>query len=375
MTRAMFVLDSHCDTPSQILRLRDIGTDNTRGQVDFPKMRRGMVDGAFFALYTPSSLSHEGAMSAAIRLLSAVYDTLDANPDKAALALSPAQALRNKEKGLLSVFLGMENGAPVGKSLSLLRMFFRAGVRYMTLVHSADNDICDSCASVEKTWHGLSPFGREAVAEMNRLGMMIDVSHASDETFYDVIRYSASPVVATHSCCRALASHPRNMSDDMIRTLALHGGVIQINFYPVFLDDSFASILKDSGLEEKGESVEKAFIASPGDNAKREAWYKIQDALMALPRPSYKRIVDHIDHAVSVAGIDHVGIGSDFDGIDVTPSGLDDISGMPLIFEEMKARGYSPEDIAKVAGGNFLRVMEDVQRLKSETLGRGITQF
>lgn len=375
MTRAMFVLDSHCDTPSQILRLRDIGTDNTRGQVDFPKMRRGMVDGAFFALYTPSSLSHEGAMSAAIRLLSAVYDTLDANPDKAALALSPAQALRNKEKGLLSVFLGMENGAPVGKSLSLLSMFFRAGVRYMTLVHSADNDICDSCASVEKTWHGLSPFGREAVAEMNRLGMMIDVSHASDETFYDVIRYSASPVVATHSCCRALASHPRNMSDDMIRTLALHGGVIQINFYPVFLDDSFASILKDSGLEEKGESVEKAFIASPGDNAKREAWYKIQDALMALPRPSYKRIVDHIDHAVSVAGIDHVGIGSDFDGIDVTPSGLDDISGMPLIFEEMKARGYSPEDIAKVAGGNFLRVMEDVQRLKSETLGSGIIQF
>lgn len=375
MTRAMFVLDSHCDTPSQILRLRDIGTDNTRGQVDFPKMRRGMVDGAFFALYTPSSLSHEGAMSAAIRLLSAVYDTLDANPDKAALALSPAQALRNKEKGLLSVFLGMENGAPVGKSLSLLRMFFRAGVRYMTLVHSADNDICDSCASVEKTWHGLSPFGREAVAEMNRLGMMIDVSHASDETFYDVIRYSASPVVATHSCCRALASHPRNMSDDMIRTLALHGGVIQINFYPVFLDDSFASILKDSGLEEKGESVEKAFNASPGDNAKREAWYKIQDALMALPRPSYKRIVDHIDHAVSVAGIDHVGIGSDFDGIDVTPSGLDDISGMPLIFEEMKARGYSPEDIAKVAGGNFLRVMEDVQRLKSETLGSGIIQF
>lgn len=375
MTRAMFVLDSHCDTPSQILRLRDIGTDNTRGQVDFPKMRRGMVDGAFFALYTPSSLSHDGAMSAAMRLLSAVYDTLDANPDKAALALSPAQALRNKEKGLLSVFLGMENGAPVGKSLSLLRMFFRAGVRYMTLVHSADNDICDSCASVEKTWHGLSPFGRDAVAEMNRLGMMIDVSHASDETFYDVIRYSASPVVATHSCCRALASHPRNMSDDMIRTLALHGGVIQINFYPVFLDDSFASILKDSGLEEKGESVEKAFIASPGDNAKREAWYKIQDALMALPRPSYKRIVDHIDHAVSVAGIDHVGIGSDFDGIEVTPSGLDDISGMPLIFEEMKVRGYSPEDIAKVAGGNFLRVMEDVQRLKSETLGSGIIQF
>ncbi len=358
----MFVLDSHCDTPSQILRLRDVGLDNDRGQVDFPKMARGGVDGAFFALYTPSSLSPEQASSRAMELLAAVYDAVELNKDRAALALTPAQALENKDKGLTSVFIGMENGAPVQHSLSLLRMFYRAGVRYMTLVHSADNQICDSCASVSGRWHGLSPFGKEVVAEMNRLGMLIDVSHASDETFYDVIRYSEAPVVATHSCCRALASHPRNMTDEMIHTLAAHGGVIQINFYPVFLDDRFASVLRKSGLVEKGESIEQEFIADPSDPVWRNAWYAVQDELASLPRPSYKRIVDHIDHAVAVAGIDHVGIGSDFDGIEVTPAGMDDISCMPLVFEEMRARGYSEDQISKVAGGNFLRVMELVQR-------------
>ena len=192
--------------------------------------------------------------------------------------------------------------------------------------------------------------------------MLIDVSHASDETFYDVIRYSEAPVVATHSCCRALASHPRNMTDEMIRTLAAHGGVIQINFYPVFLDDRFATVLRKSGLVEKGESIEQEFIVAPSDPVRRNAWYAVQDELASLPRPSYKRIVDHIDHAVAVAGIDHVGIGSDFDGIEVTPAGMDDISCMPLVFEEMRARGYSEDQISKVAGGNFLRVMELVQR-------------
>lgn len=358
----MFLLDSHCDTPSQILRLRDLSLDNGRGHVDFPKLRKGGVDASFFALYTPASLSQEAALDRAMRLMAAVYETLDSNSEYAALALTPDQALENKEKGLVSVFLGMENGAPIGKSLSLLRLFYRFGVRYMTLTHSGDNEICDSCATVNKRWNGLSPFGREVVAEMNRLGMMIDVSHISDDSFYDVLSCSESPVVATHSCCRALAGHPRNMSDDMIRALAANGGVIQINFYPVFLDDGFAKVLDDSGIMERGEPVEAEFIADPADRRKREAWYKVQDELMALPRPSYRRIVDHIDHAVSVAGIDHVGIGSDFDGIEVTPEGLDDVSCIGKIFQEMRLRGYSETDVEKVAGGNFLRVMSAVQK-------------
>ena len=192
----------------------------------------------------------------------------------------------------------------------------------MTLCHSRDNLICDSCASRVKRWHGLSPFGREVVAEMHRLGMLVDVSHVSDETFYDVLKYSSKPVVATHSCCRALTDHPRNMTDDMSRALAEKGGVIQINFYPVFLDGSFH-----------------------------------EEEMYTAPRPSYKRIVDHIDHVVSLVGIDYVGIGSDFDGIDVAPEGLENISMMPKVFEEMRRRGYSENDIAKVASENFLNVL------------------
>lgn len=358
----MFTVDSHCDTPLQILRLRNLALDNERGQVDIPKMKRGGIDASFFAIYTSASMDSDQACRQAMELIAAVNDTLEANSDDIALARTPAEAMENKAKGLISIFLGMENGAPIGKSLPLLRQFWRMGVRYLTLCHSADNEICDSCASREKRWHGLSPFGKEVVAEMNRLGMLVDVSHISDESFYDVIKYSTKPAVATHSCCRALADHPRNMTDDMIRTLAEHGGVIQINFYPVFLDSGFARILDESGIEERGELTEMDFISEPSDPVKRAAWYAVQDELAALPRPSYKRIVDHIDHAVSIAGIDHVGIGSDFDGIEVTPAGMEDVSCIGKVFGEMRLRGYSEEQISKVAGGNFMRVLAEVQR-------------
>ncbi len=362
----MFVLDSHCDTPSQILRLRDLALDNDHAHVDFPKLKRGGVDGAFFALYVPASLEGEEAYEYACRLLDSVNSTLAANSDKAGMAVDGSQAVINKENGLFSVFMGLENGSPIGNSLDRLRFFHDSGVRYMTLCHSADNQICDSCASSHKKWGGLSPFGREVVAEMNRLGMLIDVSHISDDSFWDVLKYSKAPVAATHSCCRALADHPRNMTDDMIRAMADAGGVIQINFYPLFIDDKFASILKESGIEERNEGVEAQFIACPSDPVKRAAWNAVQDELKALPRPSYKRVVDHIDHAVSIAGIDHVGIGSDFDGIEVTPDGLEDISYMPLVFDEMRSRGYSEEDIEKIAGGNFLRLLKCVSLSSGE---------
>lgn len=355
----MFVLDSHCDTPSQVHRLRDLSLDNDHAHVDFPKLRRGGVDGAFFAIYIPASLDEAEAGAYADSLFDDLDAVLSANQDKAAIALTPQQAMRNKAEGLFSVFLGLENGSPVGRSLDKLRSFYDRGIRYMTLCHSADNEICDSCASKNKRWNGLSPFGREVVAEMNRLGMMIDVSHISDEAFYDVIRCSAKPVVATHSCCRALASHPRNMTDDMIRALAENGGVIQINFYPFFLDDGFAEIYEESGLSAK-EHIEAEFIKDPSDNQKRQKWYEVIDQLQALERPSYKRIVDHIDHVVSLVGIDHVGLGSDFDGIEVTPDGMDDISGFSLVFDEMRKRGYTEEDIEKVAGLNFFRVFDQV---------------
>ena len=354
----MFVLDSHCDTPSQILRLRDLSLDNDHAHVDFPKLKRGGVDGAFFALYVPGNLETEEAFEYSQRLLEGVERAVEANSSSVAFATDSAQAFSNKQEGRFSVFLGLENGSPIGNSFDRLKWFYDRGVRYVTLCHSSDNQICDSCASKVKRWGGLSPFGKELVAEMNRLGILIDVSHISDASFYDVLKYSDRPVVATHSCCRALCPHPRNMTDDMIRSLASAGGVIQINFYPLFLDSGFAEVLSGSGLEEKGGYVEKEFINDPSDPLKRAAWNRIQDEIQALPRPSFKLIADHIDHVVALAGIDHVGIGSDFDGIEVTPEGMEDISMVPKLFEELRRRGYSETDLEKIASDNFFRILE-----------------
>ena len=358
MVNRMFVLDSHCDTPSQIIRLRNLSADNPYAHVDFPKLRKGGVDAAFFALYTSGTMAPDAATRYALEMLAGVYDAVEADSN-VELAFSVSEALSNKAAGKTSIMIGMENGLPIQENLGLLRMFYRMGVRYMTLTHNTDNQICDSAAQGKK-WHGLSPFGRQVVAEMNRLGMVVDLAHASDETFYDCIRCSKAPVVSTHSCCRALASHRRNMTDDMLKALAANGGVIQINFYPLFLSDEFASVLDKSGLDPKADAVESEFIKDPSSPKKYKAWVDVQLELEALKRPSYKVVVDHIDHAVQVAGIDHVGIGSDFDGINVTPEGLEDASKMPIIFEEMRRRGYSESDIEKVAGGNFLRVMDEV---------------
>ncbi len=354
----MLVLDSHCDPPSRLMCGRDIGLDDPRSHVDLPKLKAGGVDAAFFALYTPKEQEADAATRYALEMAGAVFDALAGHAGQAVLALNPRQIRTNKRKGLVSILLGMENGSPIQESLSLLRLFYRLGVRYMTLTHNADNAIADAAAEGRR-WHGLSPFGREVVAEMNRIGMIVDIAHASDETFYDCLRVSKAPIVSTHSCCRALAGHRRNLSDEMLRALADRGGVVQINFYPVFLSDAFANVLQSSGLPDK-DWIEREWIADPSDPAKTAAMHALQDEYAALPRPSWKVIVDHIDHAVQVAGIEHVGIGSDFDGIEVTPEGMENAGKMGRIFAEMHRRGYSDAAIAKVAGGNFLRVFKDV---------------
>ncbi len=231
--------DSHADTPSQLLRLRDLGLDNTYAHVDFPKLRKGGVDGSFFALYTPAEMPPDAATAYALRMIAAVYDALDAHPEYARLCESPAQAAANKGRGLISIFLGMENASPIQESLSLLRMFYRLGVSYLTLTHNGDNAVADSAAEGRR-WGGLSPFGREVVACMNELGMMVDLSHASDKTFWDCIALSKAPVIVSHSCCRALCGHRRNLSDDMLQALGEKDGYVGINFYPAFLSDRFA---------------------------------------------------------------------------------------------------------------------------------------
>ena len=318
----MLVFDSHCDTPSELLRGRDISIDNPGVQVDLPKLRAGGIGGSFFALYTPQTLSRDEALRKALEMLAAIHDALDKSPDYAALAVSPEDVLRISSSGRTAVCIGMENGNPIGESLSILRLFSRLGVNYLTLTHNGDNAIADS-ASEASTWGGLSPFGREVVREMNRLGMMIDLSHASDKTFWECMERSQAPIVATHSCCRSLCSHRRNLTDRMLRALGEKGGYVGINFYPYFLSDGAAD--RNPGVED---------------------------------------IVDHIDRAVSLAGIDHVGIGSDFDGIEVTPSGMEDISRMGVLFDAMTRRGYSREEISKIAGLNLLSVWKRIRETK-----------
>ena len=352
----MFLLDSHCDTPSHILRMRDLAVDDKYAHVDFPKLRRGGVDGAFFALYTPASLSESESYVHASRLLAGVRRVLEFHKDKARLATTRSEAYQNKADGLFSIFLGLENGTALGSSLERIEEFYEAGVRYITLCHSRNNQICDSCAE-GGGWNGLSKFGKDVVRVMNRLGMLVDVSHISDASFYDVLETSAKPVVATHSCCRALCDHPRNMTDAMIKDLAAAGGVIQINFYPLFLDGQFKYVLEQSGIMEYGEHIESEFIADPANAAKRAAWNRVQDELNALARPTYRLIADHIDHVVALVGIDHVGLGSDYDGIEVTPQGMEDISRMPILFEELRARGYTESDLRKIASDNFFRIL------------------
>ena len=357
----MQVFDSHVDTPSQLIRLRNIGIENRYGHVDFPKLKRGGVGGSFFALYTPAEMAPDAATRYALEMISAVYDAVDDNPDYAALAFSPEEAEENMKSGLISVFIGMENGSPIQQSLSLLRTFYRLGVSYVTLTHNGDNAIADSAADGSH-WHGLSPFGKEVVAEMNALGMMIDLSHASDETFWDCIRYSQAPVIATHSCCRALCNHRRNLTDEMLKALAEKDGYVGINFYPAFLSERFLSDPADAALFDEGERVEAAFIADPADLERVRAWEEMQDRLEKIWRPGVREIVDHIDHAVGIVGIDRVGIGSDFDGILVPPAGLENVSKIGCVFDEMRRRGYDEESVEKVAGKNLLEVLKRVKQ-------------
>ena len=349
------IYDSHVDTPSQLMRLRNIGIDNPYAHLDLPKMRAGEYSGAFFALYPPADMAPDSATRYALQMLSAVYDAVDENPDCAALAFTPEEAEENAGNGLLSLFIGMENGSPIQESLSMLRTFYRLGVSYITLTHNGDNAIAD-CAAEGKKWNGLSPFGRQVVAEMNSLGMMIDLSHASDKTFWDCIELSRAPIVATHSCCRALCGHRRNLTDDMLKALGEKDGYVGINFCPSFLSDEFAARKEDTAIMDEADAAEAAFIAHPSDREAVRNWHRMQDKMRTIWRPGVKEVVDHIDHAVAMAGLDHVGIGTDFDGILIPPEGLENASEMGHLFEEMRRRNYSENAIRKIAGENLMAV-------------------
>lgn len=357
----MIIIDSHCDSPSQMLRLRDFSLDNHHAQVDFPKMRRGGIGGSFFALYVPASLEGESATRHAYALLRETQRQVAANSGEVAFAFSKADVENNSNNGLISILLGLENGSAIQHDYSILEYLYSSGVRYVTLTHSQDNQICDSCTG-KGSWGGLSPFGRETVRRMNSLGMMVDLAHCSDNTVRDCLETSYAPIVYTHGCCRALCNHRRNLPDDLIRSIAEKGGVLGMSIYPFFLDDESQRIFDESGLKNKS-GIEDEFIADPSNPAKRLAWENLQDELARLPMPGVDRVVDHIEHAVELAGVEHVGIGTDYDGIELTAKGVENIALLPRVFEVLRTRGFSENDIRMIAGENWLNVMQKVEEI------------
>ncbi len=373
----VLTVDTHCDTPMRMVRGEyDMGKlhgpeDKSRGKIDLPRMKEGGLDAEFFAAYVGqgerTEQGYKEAKKRADLLIKAIHDMCDQYPERIGLATTPEDAYRLKEQGKIAAFIGMENGYPLGKDLSLVEEFYNKGVRYITLCHSSDNDICDSSTDRrEPEDNGLSDFGKKVVEECNRLGIMVDVSHVSDQSFFDVLEHSQAPVIASHSCVRSLCDHPRNLSDEMLKALAEKEGVIQICFVSSFIKETESNMERQKAIEKLEEKYgEYSKIKEEKLRQKvREEYMKIMEK---YPRPSatVEDMVDHIDYVKDLIGIDYVGIGTDFDGGGGL-EGCDNVSEMPNVTKELLRRGYTEEEIEKIWGGNLMRVFRKVIKLSSQ---------
>lgn len=358
LAQKFIIADGHIDVPYRLQEYPEDISGLTIGDFDYPKAKEGGLNLPFMSIYTPSRYQKEGgAKLFADRLIDMVEQFARDWPDKFAIAASVAEVRQQFQEGKVSLALGMENGAPVEKDLANLRHFYDRGVRYITLTHSKDNQICDSSYDSTRTWNGLSPFGEQVVAEMNRLGIMIDVSHISDSAFYGVMRISKAPVIASHSSCRHFTpGWERNMSDEMIRLLAEKGGVICINFGSDFLRQEFRGSWRQANREIKDHLAEYKIAEGSKAAAEYQQQYRREH-----PKGTVADVADHIDHAVKLAGVEHVAFGSDFDGVLSLPEGVQDVSDYPNIIYELLKRGYSEADIEKICSGNLLRVWAEVE--------------
>ena len=358
-------VDTHADTPSEFRdHPFDLGVWNSSGHFDYPRMKAGNLDAEFFAAYVPARYANRGAAAYCMSIMETVHEMVDSYPSFVRFAASTSDIRSTVRSGKRAILIGIEGGHAIEDSLELLRAFYRFGARYMTLTHTNSNNWADSSGDDGKH-NGLTPFGRQVVTEMNRLGMLVDISHVADSTFWHVMETTKAPVMASHSSARALAGHKRNMTDDMLRAMAKNHGVVMVNFYPVFLSDEVAQASKERDTRLAPQIAELKAKDSEEGEVYRKGLKELMDA-NPLPKISYTLIVDHIDHIVKVAGIDSVGIGSDFDGIPGTPSGMEDVSKLPAIRKELQRRGYSPGDIDKILGENFMRVFTDVERVAKE---------
>jgi membrane dipeptidase len=362
------VIDTHDDTTQRLLDPHfDIAVPHAEGNIDIPRMRDGGLTAIFFSIWIDGKILGPEAVKRALDQIDAVRETVRKHPDELILATNADEIREAKKQKKIAALMGVEGGHMMGNDLAVLRTFAALGVRYMTLTHMQNNEWADS-STAKPEHNGLTAFGKEVVREMNRLGMIVDISHVSDKTFYDVLETTKAPVFASHSSCRALCNAARNMTDDMIRDLAKHGGVMQINYHVGFLSQEFRDfetahpeVEKEIGDEVKkrcGNDETCAGVA--GDQV-------VRDMMKAgkLPKVDWTLIVDHIDHAVKVGGVDHVGLGSDFDGA-VMPLGMEDVTHLPEITDALLKKGYSESDVRKILGENTLRVLSEVQKVSRD---------
>ncbi len=363
----ILTVDTHCDTPMEFTRSDfDLGIRNDDGCVDFPRMIEGGLDAEFFAVFVSQGPRNDSSYNfvhkKALEIFDAIHKNVRKNSGMAEVAYSPADALRLKKEKKISAFIGVENGYAIGKDIARIKEYYDLGARYITLSHTRNNDICDSSTDSRGAEHnGLSAFGGEVVKEMNRIGMMVDVSHTSDKSFYDVLDVSKAPVIASHSSCRALCENPRNLTDDMLISLKKNGGVIQI----CILSDYIKTPEPNPELEEKRRELRARYgkyneLTEELKKQMRSEYREIQKKYMKLA--TVRDVVDHIDHVVQVIGIDHVGIGTDFDGGGGV-EGCRSVAEMKNITIELLRRGYSKAEIAKIWGGNIMRVFRKVEEV------------
>lgn len=371
------ITDGHVDLPFRLKvnkfivdrEYMGIPIQTDDGDFDYERAKKGGLDAPFMSIYIPSSyqLQPDNGKALADSLINMISGIAQSLPDKFAMANSVEEVQSNFSKGIISLPMGMENGAPVGNDIKNVKYFYDRGIRYITLTHGKDNQICDSSYDSLHTWKGLSPFGREVVTEMNRVGIMVDISHVDDSTFYQVMKLTKAPCIASHSSCRVFTpGFQRNMNDDMIKKLGENGGVIQINFGSTFLDSTVSkqntenrsklrAILTEKGLSMR-DSLAKPVI---------EQFRKDNPSLYA----DVETVANHIDHVVKLAGIDHVGIGSDFDGVgDSLPTGLKDVSQYPNLIYALLKRGYTEADIEKICSGNVFRVWKRVAEVAAQSM-------
>jgi len=357
------VMDAHCDS---IMRVIDDGVDlgvrSDEGHIDFVRMKEGGLDAQVFAVWVSPDYWNGRAKKRALDMIEAFERNAAAHPDQVALVRDIPAAKKAIGEGKVAAFLGIEGGHAIEDDPANLAMFYERGVRYMTLTWWNNTGFADGSGD-EPRWHGLNDLGREVVREMNRLGMIVDVSHVSRETFWDVLEVTDSPVIASHSNAAALYEHHRNLTDEMLVALAKNGGVVGVNYVAGFLDGDFATAREKlkKKLAPRFEALEKKYAKNPR-KARHERWDLINEESRKLEQVPLSRVVDHIDHIARVAGVDHVGLGSDFDGFGVGAKELSDCTRLPMITGMLVERGYSDEDIAKILGGNFMRVFERVIR-------------